>query len=126
MPILSTTPISRIPSLHFLNSLILKHNIDQSGKMASQAKNSISPMTELKLRPNVVQVNPNLVYYIINPGQDLPGVQLRLQPILEKIWGKQCGLSGAVPVEQQIKESLMERDIFLYVYIYISNILYFN
>lgn len=111
MPVLSTTPVSRIPSLHFLNSLVIKHNIDQPGKMV---KNAISPMTELKLRPNIVQLNPNLVYYIVNPGQDLPGVQLRLQPILEKIWGKQCGLIGAVPVEQHIKESLMKQDIFLY------------
>ncbi|XP_046446158.1 separase-like [Daphnia pulex] len=102
---LSTTPVSRIPSLHFLNSLTWKHSFDRPNP---------SPTTELKLRSNGIEVNPKLAYYIINPGQDLPGVQLRLQPILEKIWGKQCGLSGAVPVEQEIKQSLMERDIFLY------------
>jgi hypothetical protein len=105
---LSTTPVSRIPSLHFLNSLTWKHSFDRPNP---------SPTTELKLRSNGIEVNPKLAYYIINPGQDLPGVQLRLQPILEKIWGKQCGLSGAVPVEQEIKQSLMERDIFLYIII---------
>lgn len=73
-----------------------------------------SPNMELRLRSNGINVNPKLAYYIINPGQDLPGVQLRLQPILEEIWGKQCGLSGTIPVEQQIKQSLMERDLFLY------------
>ncbi len=105
---LSTTPVSRIPSLHFLNSLTRKHSFDRPNP---------SPTTELKLRSNGIEVNPKLAYYIINPGQDLPGVQLRLQPILEEIWGKQCGLSGTVPVEQEIKQSLMERDLFLYIII---------
>jgi hypothetical protein len=101
---LSTTPVSRIPSLHFLNSLTWKHSFD---------RRNVSPTTELKLRSNGIEVNPKLAYYVINPGQDLHGVQQRLQPILERIWGKHCGLSGAVPVEQQIRQSLMERDIFL-------------
>lgn len=109
---LSTTPVSRIPSLHFLNSLTLKHTLHRFVQNAP--RNTISPRTNLKLPSIGVQVNPNLAYYVLNPGQDLPGVQLRLQPILEKIWGKHCGLSGSIPVEQQIKQSLIERDIFLY------------
>lgn len=109
--VLSTTPISRLPSLHFLNSLAKKYSFDEQTKGTC---NGISPTTDLKLRSNGIQVNPNLAYYVINPGQDLPGVQLRLQPILEEIWGKNSGLSGTVPVEQQLKQSLMERDIFLY------------
>lgn len=109
--VLATTPVSRIPSLHFLNALTSKYKVANAFE---ETNNSISPVTDLKLRSSIIhQVNPNLAYYVINPGQDLPGVQLRLQPILEEIWGKNSGLSGAVPVEQQLKQSLMERDLFL-------------
>lgn len=83
-------------------------------KPAKENYSRVSPTTDVKLLSNGIQVNPNLAYYVINPGQDLPGVQLRLQPIFEEIWGKSSGLSGSVPVEQQLKQSLMERDIFLY------------
>lgn len=122
---LGTTPVSRIPSLHFLNSLTLKHTLHRFVQNAP--RNTISPRTNLKLPSIGVEVNPNLAYYVLNPGQDLPGVQLRLQPILEKIWGKHCGLSGSIPVEQQIKQSLIERDIFLYTnFLSFSLIPYFN
>ena len=73
----------------------------------------ISPTTDLKLRTNAIEVNPKLIYYMINPEQNLPGVQQRLQPFLEEIWGKNCGKSGAIPIEQEIKTSLMERDLYL-------------
>ena len=60
-----------------------------------------------------IQVNPKLAYYILNPGQDLPGVQERMQPILERIWGKKSGVIGTIPVVEDIKQSLMARDVFL-------------
>lgn len=120
---LSKTPVSRIPSLHFLNSLTLKHSFHKPIRNAP--RKAVSPRTNLKLLSNGIEVNPNLAYYIINPGQDLPGVQLRLQPILENIWGKDGGLSGSVPVEQQIKQFLVERDLFLYIiFIPFSLVLY--
>jgi len=110
MAILNTTPTSRIPSLHFLRSLTIKHGLDQ-GRSTKQQSKAPSPSTDLKL--SAKQVDPKLTYYIVNPGQDLPGVQQRLQPILEEFWGKHHGISGAVPVEQQIKQCLKERDLFL-------------
>lgn len=112
MAVLSTTPTSRIPSLHFLQALSVKHGFDKAGARSS-SKQIMSPTTDLKLRFGAKQVDPRLAYYIVNPGQDLPGVQQRLQPLLEEFWGPDCGLSGAVPIEQQIKQSLMERDLFL-------------
>jgi len=97
MPFLKSTPVSRVPSLHLLHSLALKHILLSS------------PRTD-----NAIQVNPKLTFYVINPAKDLPGTQKRMQPVVEEIWGKNSGLSGTAPVEQQIKQSLTERDIFFY------------
>lgn len=110
MAILNTTPTSRVPSLHFLRSLTTKHGFDKLCRSPSR-RGASSPSTDLQL--SAKQLDPKLTFYVVNPGQDLPGVQQRLQPILEEFWGTDCGLSGAVPVEQQLKQCLMERDLFL-------------
>lgn len=73
------------------------------------------PKIDCRPLSDMIVVNPKHAFYVLNPGQDLPGVQQRLQPILEGIWGKDCGYSGMVPLEQHIKQRLMERDLFLYV-----------
>ena len=115
MAVLSTTPTSRIPSLHFLQALCVKHGFDRA-RSRSSCNQMLSPTSDLKLRFGAKQVDTRLAYYIVNPGQDLPGVQQRLQPLLEEFWGANSGLSGAVPIEQHIKQSLMERDLFVSVF----------
>lgn len=110
IPILSTTPVSRVPSMHMLHSLAQKYGFYKQSSTLSL----LSPSTDLKLRDNFIRVNPKLAYYILNPGKDLPGVQERLQPIVELIWGK-SGISGSEPIEQDIKQSLTSRDVFLLV-----------
>ena len=114
MPFLKSTPVSRVPSLHLLHSLALKHILLSSPRTANATQ--VNPKHRLLSSPrtdNAIQVNPKLTFYVINPAKDLPGTQKRMQPVVEEIWGKNSGLSGTAPVEQQIKQSLTERDIFL-------------
>lgn len=107
MIVLESTPLTRIPSLHMLRTLALKHGYEKRSVTA--------PTIDLKMNSTsrAIQVNPKLAYYILNPGQDLPGVQERMQPILERIWGKKSGVIGTIPVVEDIKQSLMARDVFL-------------
>lgn len=109
MAALSTTPTSRLPSLHFLNFLSERHF---SKPFTSPKK---LPTPDRRFLSNMIVVNPKRAYYVLNPGKDLPGIQQRVQPLVENIWGKDCGLCGVEPMEEQIKQSLMERDLFLYV-----------
>ena len=94
MPFLKSTPVSRVPSLHLLHSLALKHILLSS------------PRTD-----NAIQVNPKLKFYVINPAKYSPGKQKRMQPVVVEIWGKKK-VDYPEP-EQQIKQSLTERDMFL-------------
>jgi len=103
--ILKSTPVSRIPSLHMLHCLAMKH-----GLVANRIP---APSTDLKLRNKVIEVNPKLTFYVVNPESNLPGTQERMQPILEEIWGKNSGVVGVAPAELQIKESLTQQDLFL-------------
>lgn len=96
--------------MHMLHSLAQKYGLYKQSSTLSL----LSPSTDLKLRDNFIRVNTKLAYYILNPGKDLPGVQERLQPIVELIWGK-SGISGSEPIEQDIKQSLTSRDVFLLV-----------
>lgn len=114
MAFLSTTPVSRLPSLHFLSFLSQKHFSEQSKSRRLLSK-SVSTKSERRRQSNMIVMNPKLAFYVLNPGQDLPGIQERMQPIVESVWGKDCGLSGSEPMEQHIKQSLVERDLFLYV-----------
>jgi Peptidase family C50 len=110
MSALDSTPISRVPSLYILLTLALKHGFNKWSSPSSPP--SLSLDLRLQKKSNI-DVNPKLAFYVLNPGQDLPGVQQRLQPILEDIWGKQSGVIGTIPVEQEIKKSLTDRDVFL-------------
>jgi len=89
--------------------LTIKHGFDQ-GRSKKQS-NAPSPSTDLKL--NAKQVDPKLTYYIVNPAQNLPEAQERLQPIFEEFWSQYHGICGAVPDRQQIIQCLKERDLFL-------------
>lgn len=103
--ILRSTPVSRIPSLHMLHWLAMKHGL--------VSKTITAPATDLKPPTKVIEVNPRLTFYVVNPESNLPGTQERMQPILEEIWGKNSGVVGVAPAELQIKESLTQRDLFL-------------
>ena len=111
MNALESTPISRVPSLFLLKCLAVKHGFLLKASKAPTVR--LPPTTDLQINCSYLKVNPKLAFYVLNPAQDLPGVQERLQPILERIWGKQCGVSGAVPVEKEIKHSLTDLDVFL-------------
>ncbi|CAH1774040.1 unnamed protein product [Owenia fusiformis] len=94
MPCLSTTPVTRVPSLHFL-----------SAHLAHQQS----------LEDNVFQrgVDPTDTFYVLDPEGNLANTKETLQEWFKKEKGWN-GVIGKPPTADQFKEGLTQHDMLVY------------
>ncbi|XP_057244692.1 separin-like [Malurus melanocephalus] len=89
---LRNVPVTRLPGLRFL----LRHGraLKRSGSVLNRG------------------VNPKSTFYVLNPQRDLGGTEERFRGWFESEPGWQ-GVSGAAPTPQQMKEALLEHDLYM-------------
>ncbi|XP_076048161.1 extra spindle pole bodies like 1, separase [Oratosquilla oratoria] len=87
-------PVSRLPSLRML-SLLYQHHANKADSILIQG------------------VDIRKGFYVLNPGNDLPKTQERLQGVLkEKKWE---GILQRQPTHNEFKEALSHKDVFVYI-----------
>ena len=87
-------PVSRVPSLPFLYSLWSAH----TGTGASVVSSGVAQ---------------DSVFYVLNPDNNLPETEKRLEGAL-KSWASWEGIVGKAPEKQEIKTALQGKDAFVY------------
>jgi len=96
LPCLTTTkqPMSRLPSLPFLNCLWQTHSADKSSVV----------------RHGVATDN---IFYLLNPDKSLPETEKRLDKAFKE-FNKWEGVVGHEPAPQQLANALSSKDAFMY------------
>lgn len=89
-------PVSRMPSLHIAYALFKEHEstiVDGAKVIADSRKGA----------------------YLINPGQDLPVMEKRLDSFISYWCPEWKGLAGVTPSAQEFQDLLTACNIFMYV-----------
>ncbi|CAK1541451.1 unnamed protein product [Leptosia nina] len=94
LPALNQQPISRIENIHFLYSLFKTH--------------------EESIKNGYFVTKSEIGRYVINPGQDLQRMQLRMESFIKYWCGKWEGRVAEPPAPGELLNYLTEADIFLY------------
>ncbi|KAL8733851.1 MAG: hypothetical protein Q9166_001839 [cf. Caloplaca sp. 2 TL-2023] len=101
LPCLNNQAVTRLPSLSCLRDRIL-----QQGQRAHQAGSAVNEEKRLC-------IDGRNGAFVLNPAGDLQATQERFEQSLSERGGWE-GLSRSEPREEQMKQYLQERDVFLY------------
>lgn len=94
LPCMAGQPATRIPSVPFLASLYEAHNHNASSVLKTQ-------------------VEDRNIFFILNPEQNVPKTQDRLELPLKEM--RLEGISGARPTLPQVQRALTENDAYMYI-----------
>jgi separase len=107
LPCLLGRSVSRLPSLAFLR--------DRLDLAASQSSSTASSDPEQSYD---LVINPSKAAFVLNPGGDLKNTQKTFEPWLEerKKADGWSGVTARAPLEEEMKASLSQKELFLCVY----------